>query len=467
MNIINRFFGVENLIPKKYHSQSLPSTEEVYKKTLKIAWPSAMEAILISLIGAVDMMMVGGLGTNAIAAVGITTQPKFLIMAFVLALNTGTTVIVSRRKGENNQEGARKALRNALIFSVGISFISSLIGFIFSREILMFSGANSDYINEAMIYFNIVLVGNFFYLISLTITAAQRGVGNTKISLVTNLSANIVNIIFNYLLINGIWIFPRWGVAGAAVATSMGNIVSLILAVYNVSDKNNFLHINFKQDWSLDQKTLVSIWKISSSSLIEQVFIRIGFMMYAKAVAGLGTLQFATHYIVMQVMSITFSAGDGLSIATSSLVGQSLGAKRPDLAYIHGKVSQRIGMVISFTLAILIILNRSLIMSLFSIDPEIIDLGAQILIILSFIIQFQIAQVITVGSLRGAGDVKFVAMLSLLSVTIIRPILTYFLAYSLGFGLYGAWFSVVFDQMIRFYVGRYRFKQAEWVKIEV
>jgi putative MATE family efflux protein len=467
MNIINKLFGVENLIPKKYQTQTLPSTEEVYKKTLKIAWPSAMEAILISLIGAVDMMMVGGLGTNAIAAVGITTQPKFLIMAFVLALNTGTTVIVSRRKGENNQEGARKSLRNALVLSVVISLISTVIGLLFSREILMFSGANSDYINEAMIYFNIVLVGNFFYLISLTITAAQRGVGNTKISLVTNLSANIVNIIFNYLLINGIWIFPRWGVAGAAVATSMGNIVSLILAVYNVSDKNNFLHINFKQDWSLDQKTLVSIWKISSSSLIEQVFIRIGFMMYAKAVAGLGTLQFATHYIVMQVMSITFSAGDGLSIATSSLVGQSLGAKRPDLAYIHGKVSQRIGMVISFTLAILIILNRSLIMSLFSIDPEIIDLGAQILIILSFIIQFQIAQVITVGSLRGAGDVKFVAMLSLLSVTIIRPILTYFLAYSLGFGLYGAWFSVVCDQMIRFYVGRYRFKQAEWVKIEV
>jgi len=467
MNIINKLFGVENLIPKKYQSQSLPSTEEVYKKTLKIAWPSAMEAILISLIGAIDMMMVGGLGTNAIAAVGITTQPKFLIMAFVLALNTGTTVIVSRRKGENNQEGARKALRNALIFSVGVSIISSLVGFIFSREILMFSGANIDYINEAMIYFNIVLVGNVFYLISLTITAAQRGVGNTKISLVTNLSANIVNVIFNYLLINGIWIFPRWGIAGAAVATSLGNIVSLILAVYNISKKDNFLHINFKQDWTLDKKTLVSIWKISSSSLIEQVFIRIGFMMYAKAVAGLGTLQFATHYIVMQVMSITFSAGDGLSIATSSLVGQSLGARRPDLAYIHGKVSQRIGMVISFTLAILIILNRHLIISLFSVDSKIIDLGAQILIVLSFIIQFQIAQVITVGSLRGAGDVRFVAILSLLSVTIIRPLLTYFLAYTLGFGLYGAWFSVVCDQMIRFYVGRYRFKQAEWVKIEV
>ena len=133
----------------------------------------------------------------------------------------------------------------------------------------------------------------------------------------------------------------------------------------------------------------------------------------------------------------------------------------------NSRVSQRIGFVISLSLAVLIILNRSLIMSLFSRNQEIIALGAQILIILSFIIQFQIAQVITVGSLRGAGDVKFVATLSLVSVTILRPVLTYILAYTLGFGLYGAWFSVVFDQMIRYVFSRVRFKNAEWIKIEV
>jgi len=174
MSIINKLFGVENLIPKKYQTQPLPTSKEIYQKTLKIAWPSAMEAILISLIGAVDMMMVGGLGTNAIAAVGITTQPKFLIMAFVFALNTGVTVVISRRKGANNQEGARKALRNALVLSVGISLVSTIVGIYYSREILMFSGANLDYINDAMAYFNIVLVGNFFFLISLTMTVLQR-----------------------------------------------------------------------------------------------------------------------------------------------------------------------------------------------------------------------------------------------------------------------------------------------------
>ena len=342
------------------------------------------------LFRSVDMMMVGGIGTNAIAAVGITTQPKFLMMSLVLALNVGTTVIISRRKGQNNQVGAQKALRNALVLSVVIAIITTLIGIVFARPFLLFAGANLDYLADAILYFRIVMIGNAFYLVSLTLTAAQRGVGNTKISLFTNLSANLVNVVFNYLLINGIWIFPRWGIAGAAVATAMGNVVALILALYNVSKKDNFLHINFKQSWSLDQDTLQTIWKISASALVEQVFIRIGFMMYAKAVAGLGTLEFATHYIVMQVMSLTFSVGDGLSIATSSLVGQSLGARRTDLAYIHGKVSQRIGFVISLTLAVLIILNRYLIISLFSRNREIILLGGQILIILSFIIQFQI-----------------------------------------------------------------------------
>lgn len=467
MNLIKKNFSVEALIPEKHRTHALPASRDVYLKTLEIAWPSAMESILISLIGAVDMMMVGVIGTQAIAAVGITTQPKFLFMAMVLALNMGTTVIISRRKGAQDREGANRALRNAILTSMILSFLMTLIGFVFATPILVFAGATPDYLVDAEIYFKIILIGNFFYLIGLTLTAAQRGVGNTRISMVTNITANVVNIIFNYLLINGIWIFPRWGVMGAAVATALGNFVSLLLAIRSVLNQEGFLYLGGKQDWHFDKATLKSLWTLGSSSFVEQIFLRIGFLMYSKAVAGLGTLQFATHYIAMQIMGITFSVGEGLSIATSSLVGQSLGAKRTDLAYIYGKVSQRIGLLASILVGTGVILFRAQLIGFFSSDPEIIALGSNILIILALIVFFQISQVITLGSLRGAGDVKFAAMLSLVSVTLLRPTLTFILAYGLGLGLYGAWYSVILDQGIRFAVSRARFKTARWIRIEV
>ena len=467
MNLLARIFSVEALLPKQHYNDNLPSTKTVYQTTLKMAWPSAMEAVLISLIGAVDMIMVSSLGSEAIAAVGITTQPKFLLMAFVFAINTGVTVIVSRRKGANDAASANLALRNGLILTVIIASIACVFSYIFAEPFLIFAGANASYIDTAVIYFRIIVIGAFFALLGSTITAAQRGAGNTRISMTTNLAANLVNIVFNYLLIFGIGIFPQWGVMGAAVATAIGNFVGFLMAVHSVVKRSSFLKLKLRERWSLDRPTVETLWTISSTALVEQVFIRIGFLLYAKAVANLGTIEFATHYIAMQVMSITFSVGDGLSIANTALVGQSLGAKRPDLAILYGRVSQRVGLIISIVLGLLIVLSRRLIMGLFSTDPQVLALGGDILIILSFIVIFQISQVITVGSLRGAGDVKFVAMLSLVSVTFVRPILTYLLAYAMGLGLYGAWFSVVFDQGIRFVVSRTRFQQAKWTHIVV
>lgn len=467
ISFIKKFFAVESLVPEAYRTQDIPKTKEVYQRTLKIAWPSAMEAILISLIGAVDMIMVGGLGTNALAAVGIGTQPRFLLMAPIFALNMGITVIVSRRKGANDQEGANRTLRNGLMISVILSLLMSVIGILYARPILLFAGATLAYIDTAVSFFQILMIGNFFYLISLTMTAAQRGAGNTKISLVTNLTANIVNITFNYPLIYGFMAFQGFGANGSAMTTAFGNLIALIIATHSLLKKDNFLHINFKQNWHFDKETLSSLGQISGSAFIEQIFLRIGFLMYSKAVANLGVMEYATHYIAMQVMSLSFSVGEGLSIATSSLVGQSLGAKRKDLAIIFGKASQRLGFVFSTIVALMIIVLRSNIMLMFSRDATIIALGSNVLIILAFSVYFQIAQVITMGSLRGAGDVKFVAMLSIVSVTVLRPTLTYIMAYSLGFGLYGAWFSVFIDQGIRYLVSLVRFGHAKWLNIEV
>ncbi len=465
MKLLN-YFRWESMIDSKYILGEIPSNKKLYKRIFNIAWPSAMESVALALIGAIDMMMVGNLGANAIAAVGINNQPKLLILAPIMALNIAVTVLISRRRGENNSESASNYLKTAICISLSASIVLSLLAIVFANEILSFAGANSDYIKDAVAYFRIIMIGNMFYSCALTISAAQRGVGQTKVSLKINLSANLVNLVFNAILINGLFGFPRLEVVGAAIATSIGNFVALVIAVSSIYSKTGFFEINHSKKW-FDMAGARDLFSIASSSILEQLFLRLGFLMYSKGVAGLGTIEFAAHQVVMNVMVITFSMGDGLSIATSSLVGQSLGAKRSDLAIINGKISQRIGFAVAIAASILTVIFKNPILGFFTNDSLVIETAFIPITILSVCMLFQIPQVITVGSLRGAGDVKFVASLMLVSVAIIRPGLTYILCYPLHLGLPGAWFSVLLDQLTRNVISHLRFKQAKWIKIEV
>lgn len=464
--LINKFRW-QGMIKKEEIVGDIPCNKDIYKRTFDIAWPSAVESVLIALIGAVDMMMVGSLGKEAIAAVAIATQPKFIILAPIMALNVGVTVLVSRRKGEGKQEAANGYLRSAAVISVIASFILTLLGGLFARPFLLFAGASMDYIDVAVVYFQIVMVGTFFYASGLTLTAAQRGAGNTKISMLTNLAANIVNLIFNALLINGLFFFPKWGVMGAAIATAIGNFVSFCIACYSLSHPKRYLYLDLKKSWIPKKEDLKDIFNISSSSFFEQIFLRFGFFMYAKAIATLGTVAFAAHQVCMNIMIISFACGDGLQVANTSLVGQSLGAKRPDMAKIYTKVSQRIGLIVALILAITCISFRDQILSFFTTDLEVIKAGQIPMMFLAVTIIFQVPQVIIVGALRGAGDVKFVALLMLLSVTCIRPFLAWLLCYPLGLGLVGAWIALFIDQITRNTISLIRFKQDRWAKIVV
>lgn len=455
-----------NLIGYKINIKD-PTPTSMIKKTFKIAWPSATEAFLISVIGAVDMMMVGRLGETAIASIGITNQPKFILLSMLFALNVGTTVVISRRRGEKNAKALKDVMRHSLIISFFLSLIFAIIGVVFAKELLLISGATSDYLETSILYFRVIMIGNFFLGMSMNINAAQRGVGNTLIAMKTNLTANFVNVVLNYLLINGIWIFPRLEVLGAGIATTIGNLVMFFIAFRSILDKESLLYQSFRESFEYSKEIVQSLIKLGKPAFTEQIFIRFGFLLYARAVADLGTTAFATHQLVMNVMVISFALGDGLSTANSALIGQSLGAKRPDVAMAYGKITQRIGLTVAIIFSSLIVLNRRSILSLFTTDQNIIELGAPLLIILSVIILFQIVQVIVVGALRGAGDVKFVAKLSLISVSIVRPGLTYLFAYGLGFGLTGAWVSVLVDQMLRFAISQARFNGALWTKIKV
>ncbi|MCI9625870.1 MAG: MATE family efflux transporter [Clostridia bacterium] len=445
----------------------IPAGKDIYRRTLQTAWPAAVESILVTLVGAVDTIMVGGIGAGAIAAVGITNQPKLILMALIMSLNVGVTAVVARRRGENNRQGAIDCLKQSLMISVGISLLLSILGFFFAAPLLHVAGAGEDILKDAVTYFRVLMCGIMLTSVSLTINAAQRGCGNTKISMRTNLTANIINILFDYLLIGGHLGFPQMGVAGAALATVLGNLVACVMSVWSVTKQNTFLTVKGWRGWSFDRKTVKSVMNISSGAMVEQVFMRVGFFVYAAIVARLGTIAFSTHQICMNIIHLSFSFGDGLGIAAASLVGQSLGARRSDMAIIYGKTAQRVAFAASTLLFFLFIFGRRFLVMLFTDEAAIIAQGAVILVIIAFTTHAQTSQVVMTGSLRGAGDTKFVALTAFLSIAVIRPTLTWLLCMVGSFGLSGAWIALLIDQYMRMSFNLARFSHGKWTTKEL
>lgn len=432
-----------------------------------MSWPCAFEAVLVSLVGSIDIMMVGGLGAEAIAAVGLTNQPKFVLLAMIFSLNVGVTAIVARRKGAEDFKGANSCLKQSIILSFIISLIMAISGYIYAHEIMIFAGAGEDVIKDSVDYYKILMVSIVFTSLSLTINAAQRGVGNTKISMRTNVVANIVNLIFNYFLINGIWIFPRLEVKGAAIATTIGSIVGFLMSMFSIYYNTRVLDLRGKGEWKFDKATMKAFLSISGSSVVEQVFMRIGFFSFAIIVAALGTIAFATHQICMNIINLSFCFGDGLSAAAASLVGQNLGAKRPDKAKIYGKTGQRMAFIVSTILFFIFILARKQLIILFNSEEHIVSLGGTIMIIIAFTTHAQTSQTVYNGCLRGAGDTKFVALISFVSIALIRPALAWILCFPANLGLKGAWIALFADQTMRYILGKKRFDSGKWTKIKI
>lgn len=470
MRLINQtvnFFTVKGMINPKLVTGELPQTKDAYRNFIDVAWPSAVESLLVALIGFVDTFMVGSLGDGAIAAVGITNQPKFILLSMIFSLNVGVTAIVARRKGQKDRDGANHTLRAGIILTSLISVGMSVLGFIFAAPILKFAGAEANYLGQALDYFRVLMISIFFTSLNLTINAAQRGCGNSKISMRTNIVSNVVNIIFNILLVNGIGFFPKLGVKGSATATCIGAIFACIISVTTLLKKESFLSLRFKASWRINHSVLDPITKVSGSAFVEQVFMRIGFFAYAIIVARLGTTAYETHLICMNILNLSFCFGDGFSVAASSLVGQSLGAKRPDMAIVYGKIGQRLAFLVSTILFVLFVTQGRFLVSIFKDEPAVVALGAGIMLILAFTTHAQTSQVVISGCLRGAGDTIFVAITSMLSVAIIRPTLTWLLCFPLSIGLYGAWIALCGDQFLRFALNFLRFSNGKWTKISL
>lgn len=437
--------------------------------TFHMAWPSIVESFFVAFAGLVDSLMVSSLGSYAVAAVGLTTQPKFVGLSLFFALNVAISALVARRRGEEKPEEANRILSTAVLFIIAAAVLMSILFVALASPIIRLCGSTAETHDSAVAYFRIVMGGMIFNCIQMGINSAQRGAGNTKITMRTNVTSNTINIIFNYLLIGGHFGFPALGIRGAALATVLGTVVASVMSVISILKPDGFISLPYiiKNRIYPAWQSFLNLIRVGYSVFFEQLLMRVGFMLTAIMAANQGTDAMAAHQVGMNIMGLSFSFGDGLQAAAVALIGRSLGAGDEDLAKEYGSICRMFGGIISVCLAVLYFVGARPFMGLYFEEEHIVTIGVNIMMVIILVVAFQISQVVYMGCLRGAGDTFYTAVASTISVTFIRTAGSYLGGYIFGLGIVGIWLGVLADQVSRFLFASVRFKQGKWTQIKI
>ena len=436
---------------------------------LTIALPSLVELVLTSLTSMADQIMVGRLpgqlGVQALSAVGLCMNPKFILMTALMAINTGTTAVVARYRGMGNQEKANQTFKQSLIFNIFLSAIMMVIGVVFARELIGLiagNGISETTVEYAVTYFRIQMYGFIPLMMTNTVTSTLRAIGDSKMPMVYNTIANVVNLFFNYGLIYGKLGMPEMDVAGASLATVIGQCVAFVIAMYIMFSKKRYVYIDFKEKTGYNKTIMSNVLGIGLPSMLEQLCLRIGIIIYSRIVASLGDISYATHMVCMNIQSLTFMSGMAFQNSATTLMGQSLGRRRLDMADNYTRMTRNISFWISCIIGVVLALFGGQIVNIYNSTPEIVEMGGKLLAIVAITQPFQSSQFVTTGALRGAGDTKYPAVVIFICTLIVRSVLGYIFVIQLDMGLIGAWFAIVVDQLLKTAMIFARYNTGKW-----
>ena len=384
------------------------------------------------------------------------------------ALNVGGTAIIARYYGAKKYKNISLVLKHVMLLAmVGFVIPISVLMIVLAPNVLSFLGADASVIEVGSAYFRVIMLGFIFQSFSFTITAALRGIGETKIPMRNNVIANSLNVLGNAVLIYGLLGFPMLGVTGAAISTALSNVIAMSLNLRYVLTKKSVLYLDLKEKFEFRFEMMKDLIRIGLPTALEQLALRVGIISFLNIVSGLGTNVYAAHQISLNILNLTYSPAQAFGITASTLMGQSLGAKNEQLARMYTRMCQRIGFMIAIGMSLFIFFGSQTLAEFYSTEPEIIRNTMIALTIVAFVQPFQSHQLITSGALRGAGDTVWPLIAIFVGSILIRVSLGYIFVNIIGLGLAGAWYAVFIDQFIRWLIILFRFKSGKWKNIRI
>ena len=433
---------------------------QIRRSVLALALPVTVSSLLQRAEGIVAVFLVGGLGAVPIAAVGLGQLLAFIATTLVSGLSVGSNVVMAQLWGARRYDDAGQAARHFLGLSILISLGLLSFGLLVNRLAMEMLGAEADVVRLALPYSNLIFLLIPFTILLQVLSSILQGTGDTKTPMYAMIVVNLLHIAVAIPLIYGRWGFPELGVNGAAIAVGIAEATG---CVYLLSRCRAMLHPFHQLRFDL----IRTIWRVGAPVSGERIVQQAGILLYTKIVLMYGTIAYAAHQVGLSIESLSFLPGYGFAIAAATMVGQSIGAGKYTRAKLENWEANRLAAYMMSAMGVLFFFFPYALLRAFTSDEAVIELGTLFLKIVA-LLQIPLAfTMVVAGSLRGAGDTRFIMVATMIGMWGVRIPIAVVVGYWLNLGVFYVWLAMIADWTLRMALMLWRYRSERWRSIQI
>ena len=430
-----------------------------------LAIPMMLEMAMESVFAVVDIAFVSRLGTDAIAAVGITEALVTVLYAVAVGLGMGVTAMVSRRIGAGERRAAANVVGQAIWIGALMSILIGVTGAVHAADMLRLMGASTSVVETGTGFAAVLLGGSASILYLFLLNAAFRGAGDAAVALRSLWLANGLNIVLDPCFIFGLGPFPEMGVTGAAVATTIGRGAGVLYQLWYLFDGRGRLEFHLR-NLRIKPTMIARMLVISAGGVGQFLISTSSWIIVMRIVALYGSTAVAAYTIALRVLEFVWLPAWGLGNAAATLVGQNLGADQPDRAEKSAWLAARYNTLFLTAVGALVLVVAPGIAGLFSSDPEVVRIGTHCLRILGVGFPVYAVGMIIVQALNGAGDTRTPTVVNLISFWLLQIPLAYWLATEVLDDPNGVFAAIVVSETVMTILGVIVFRRGHWKHVE-
>ncbi len=438
----------------------------IRRAVFMLSIPMILEMLMESIFALVDIMYVSKVSVNAVATIGLTESVITLVYAVAIGLSMAATAVVARRVGEKDIKGASQAAVQVIILGIAVSILISGIGILYPKEILQLMGAEPDLIAEGYGYTQVLLGGNITIMLLFLINAIFRGAGNASVAMWTLILSNGLNIILDPMFIFGFGPIPAFGVEGAAIATTIGRgtavLFQLVILFYGYSK----IKIGIK-DLVVRIGVMFNLIKVSLGGISQFLIGTSSWVFLMRIMSEFGSEVLAGYTIAIRVMMFTLMPAWGMSNAAATLVGQNLGAQKPDRAEQSVWKTGRYTSYFMGLVSLVYLVFATHIIELFNTQPDVVKYGSLCLRVLASGYIFYAYGMVVIQSFNGAGDTKTPTYINFVCFWLFQLPFAYLTAITLDFGPIGVFASITAAEVLIAVIGIICFRKGKWKLVKV